>query len=218
MDKSKNLNCYRFYLEKLKISLENYNLEMYTFNKSIYTNNKIIKEKIMADDKKGMLRHVDVLGRVVIPREVRKAMRINYGDLMEFYACSNQQVIMRKFHLLREITDLINSLIRVVRLGRDCDIFVLDTEKVVCKNGEKDVPSGNLNKNITDILNNRNEKIILETLNLTDDLILNKQSIIIPIIAGGDLLGGVIVNADNVENFKAIGKEIANFLSEYFSA
>ena len=106
---------------------------MYSFNKTIYTNNKILREKYMADDKKGMLRHVDVLGRVVIPREVRKALRINYGDLMEFCACSNQQVVMRKFHLIREIADLAISLVSLAQIGRQCDIYIMDTEKVVCK-------------------------------------------------------------------------------------
>ena len=106
----------------------------------------------MADDKKGMLRHVDVLGRVVIPREVRKALHINYGDLMEFCACSNQQVIIRKYHLIREISSLADSLIRVVRLGRDCDIFVIDMEQVVCKNGEKNITQSKLNNEVIEIL------------------------------------------------------------------
>ncbi len=172
----------------------------------------------MADDKKGMLRHVDVLGRVVIPREVRKAMRINYGDLMEFYACSNQQVIMRKYHLLREITDLVNSLIKVVRVGRDCDIYVLDTEKLISKNGDKEIPTGALSKSIIEIMNNRSEKIITTSLNLTDSFMLEKQSVIIPILSSGDLLGSVLVNADDIERYLEIAREVANFLSEYFSA
>lgn len=175
----------------------------------------------MADDKKGMLRHVDVLGRVVIPREVRKALHINYGDLMEFCACSNQQVVIRKYHLIREISGLADSLIRVVRLGRNCDIFVIDMEQIVCKNGEKNIPQSKLNNEVIDILQNRNLKEITETTNfaLADGVSLKGSTLINPIISGGDLLGGVVVNAASLtDDLRDVCKELTNFFSNYFNA
>lgn len=172
----------------------------------------------MADEKKGMLRHVDVLGRVVIPREVRKALRINYGDLMEFSACSNQQVVMRKFHLIREIAPLADSIVKVAIAGRNCQIFVLDTEKVVCKNGKKDLPEGNLTQELQNILNNREAVDKTEKFNLTTDYILEEDCFIQPIVSGGDLLGGVIISSpDGIgESYRDIANNIADFLADYF--
>lgn len=170
----------------------------------------------MSDDKKGMLRHVDILGRVVIPREVRKALRINYGDLMEFCACSNQQVVMRKFHLIREISDLADSLIKLARLGRSCDIYILDTEKIVCKNGDKKIPEGDINKEVIEILNNRESKELSNFALVDNEFI--KNAYVFPIISGGDLIGGVIVSDAVInEDIIKVTKEIANFLSSYFS-
>ena len=174
----------------------------------------------MADDKKGMLRHVDVLGRVVIPREVRKALRINYGDLMEFCACSNQQVIIRKFHLMDEISDLANSLVRVVRLGRNCDVYILDTEKVVCKNGDKNINKPKLSANILEALQNRNEQILenLKNTNLAEGEKIRGEAIICPILSGGDLLGGVVVVSSKItDDLRSVCQELTNFFSTYFN-
>lgn len=171
----------------------------------------------MSDDKKGMLRHVDVLGRVVIPREVRKTLRINYGDLMEFCACSNQQVVMRKFHLIREIAGLANLIINVAIIGRDCDVLVVDTEKVVCFNNKKELPSKDITPNLVEILNARKSVIMKNEFKVTDDCILHNSSSIRPIISGGDLLGGVIVSAKDIETYDEMAKAITEFLAEYFS-
>ncbi len=171
-----------------------------------------------SDDKKGMLRHVDILGRVVIPREVRKALHINYGDLMEFSACSDKQVVMRKFHLIREIAGLADSIVKVALMGRNCDIFVVDTEKVVCKNGKKDLPTGDVTPELQDILNKREAVTQQAGFQLTQDVKLENDCFIQPIVSGGDLLGGVVVSSaeDINETYNNIAKVIANFIADYF--
>ena len=188
---------------------------MYSFNKTIYTNNKILREKYMADDKKGMLRHVDVLGRVVIPREVRKALRINYGDLMEFCACSNQQVVMRKFHLIREIADLAISLVSLAQIGRQCDIYIMDTEKVVCKNTRKQTTQNELVKDMINLLNNRKEQALKE-IYVTETQKIN-NGYFLPIISRGDLIGGVLISGETLgDDLIQVGKGLTKFLSDYF--
>ena len=171
-----------------------------------------------SDDKKGMLRHVDILGRVVIPREVRKALHINYGDLMEFSACSDKQVVMRKFHLIREIAGLADSIVKVALLGRNCEILVIDTEKVVCRNGKKDLPQGDVTPELQEILNNREAVDRQSGFQVTTDLKLEKDCFIQSIVSGGDLLGGVIIaNNDGIsETHRDIADAIANFIADYF--
>ena len=98
--------------------------------------------------------------------------------------------------------------------------FFTDNDHYVTsvKNGDKEIPTGALSKSIIEIMNNRSEKIITTSLNLTDSFMLEKQSVIIPILSSGDLLGSVLVNADDIERYLEIAREVANFLSEYFSA
>ena len=44
----------------------------------------------------GMIRHIDELGRIVIPKEMRRKMDIESGDEIEFYA-EDDRIILRKY-------------------------------------------------------------------------------------------------------------------------
>ena len=63
----------------------------------------------MEDGQKGLYRRVDVLGRVVIPKEVRKLLRINYGDVLEF-KLQQGSVLMKKHTALIDIVDLLEPI------------------------------------------------------------------------------------------------------------
>lgn len=169
----------------------------------------------MSDDKKGMLRHVDVLGRVVIPREVRKALRINYGDLMEFCACSNKQVVMRKFHLIREIVPLASQIVKIAKVNNDCDIAILDTEKVVCYNGETQDDFGIIYDEIRSLIENRQPQVLNNT-TLSAVIEIAGECAFQPILCDGDVLGAVVVRAEEIEDSQRLSRLIAEFLANYF--
>lgn len=46
----------------------------------------------------GMVRRIDDLGRVVIPKEIRQAMRIKEGDPLEIFADRNNGVVLKKYN------------------------------------------------------------------------------------------------------------------------
>ncbi len=171
----------------------------------------------MSDDKKGMLRHVDVLGRVVIPREVRKALHINYGDLMEFCVSSNKQVIMRKFHLIREIVPMVSQIVKVARVNSTCDIAILDTEKVVCCNGETLKDLGAINDEIRLKIESRRPQI-LNDLTLSSEIKIAGECVFQPILCDGDVLGAVVVGGADLEEIQQKSRLIAEFLANYFGA
>lgn len=168
----------------------------------------------MSENKKGMLRHVDILGRVVIPREVRKTLRIKYGDLMEFCAYDSRQVIMRKFHLIGEIAPLVGKIVELARIGAECDIAILDTEKVVCWNGDTSGELGEIDDEIRQLMDNRRaivqRDLHLGTRNLEGD------SYFQPILCQGDLLGAVVVRAGDEQTMQKVAHLIAEFLASYF--
>ena len=51
----------------------------------------------------GIIRRVDDLGRVVIPKEIRRAMRIKEGDPLEIVAVDNGIVCFRKYETEKEV-------------------------------------------------------------------------------------------------------------------
>ena len=46
----------------------------------------------------GIVRRIDDLGRVVIPKELRRMMRINEGDPLEIFTTNEGQIIFQKYH------------------------------------------------------------------------------------------------------------------------
>ena len=58
----------------------------------------------------GMVRKIDDLGRIVIPKEVRRTLRINKGDPLELFVDTNGNIVFKKYSLIGELSKLIKSL------------------------------------------------------------------------------------------------------------
>ena len=50
----------------------------------------------------GIVRRIDDLGRVVIPKEIRRVLRIREGDPLEIYTSSSGEVILKKYSPINE--------------------------------------------------------------------------------------------------------------------
>ena len=48
----------------------------------------------------GIVRRIDDLGRVVIPKEIRRTLRIREGDPLEIYTDKDGEVIFKKYSML----------------------------------------------------------------------------------------------------------------------
>ncbi len=85
----------------------------------------------------GVVRRIDELGRIVIPKELRKNLRINEGENIEIYMDDNENIILKKFSSLKKISDLafyvVNSINQITKLN--CLIF--DSDSVVAYSGVK---------------------------------------------------------------------------------
>ena len=53
----------------------------------------------------GIVRRIDDLGRVVIPKEIRRTMRIREGDPLEIYTSSNGEVVFKKYSPMGEVLE-----------------------------------------------------------------------------------------------------------------
>ena len=55
----------------------------------------------------GILRKVDELGRIVIPKEIRKNFRIREGDPLEIYVEKNGEILLKKYAPIGSMLDTI---------------------------------------------------------------------------------------------------------------
>ncbi|MBQ3432314.1 MAG: AbrB/MazE/SpoVT family DNA-binding domain-containing protein [Clostridia bacterium] len=145
----------------------------------------------------GIVRRIDDLGRVVIPKEIRKTLRLRDGDALEIFTDADGEVIFKKYSPIGEISAFAAQYAEAMNLHAGVPVIISDNDKVVASSGiaKKEVANKSISKEIETLLEQRraftseSEK---ETLYPIEGLE-RKASIVYPIIAAGDAVGSVIV-------------------------
>lgn len=83
----------------------------------------------------GIVRRIDDLGRVVIPKEIRRTMRIREGDPLEIYTGSDGDVIFKKYSPIEELSDLAESCAEVIAKIGSAPVAICDRERIVAVSG-----------------------------------------------------------------------------------
>lgn len=150
----------------------------------------------------GIVRRIDELGRVVIPKEIRRTLRIREGDPLEIFTDHDGEVVLKKYSPIGEIAtiakDYTDSLYRV--LGHVA--LISDRDAVVSASGanKREYVEKPLSQEVDNIIQARQ----MQTLNLSsgmkmipvtnDDRAENYSAqIIAPILADGEIIGSLIL-------------------------
>ena len=85
----------------------------------------------------GVVRRIDDLGRIVIPKELRRTMRIKEGDSLEIFIDGSDKVILRKYSPVQNIHDIVEEFVSGIYESNKVDIIITDSDKDVVKRYEK---------------------------------------------------------------------------------
>ena len=143
----------------------------------------------------GVVRRIDDLGRIVIPKEIRRNLRIRDGESLEIFVDGNN-IVLKKFSIMRNVdlyaSNLVDSLYSLVKKS----VVITDGDSVIaCSSNVKEL----LNKSISDKMSLciKRRESILERYNkdlvITDDFSIDSKYVINSIIANGDSVGLVII-------------------------
>ena len=75
----------------------------------------------------GIVRRIDDLGRVVIPKEIRRTMRIREGDPLEIFTDRDGEVIFKKYSPIGELTSFASQYVDT--LNKICSMSVVVTDR-----------------------------------------------------------------------------------------
>ncbi len=146
----------------------------------------------------GITRRIDSLGRIVIPKEIRKVLRINDGELLELY--SNEDLIfIRKHKVIKQEDLFLYNYVKEISKILNCDVLLTDKESVVFSSNSLYTGKKLLNKD---------NKIL-------SNLILNNNLVISNVIPNGDLVGYLIFDKIKEED-KILINNFSNIINKYF--
>ena len=83
----------------------------------------------------GIVRRIDDLGRVVIPKEIRRTMHIRVGDPLEIYTARDGELIFKKYSPISELSDFANHICDSMRKSTDCIAAVCDRDTIIAVSG-----------------------------------------------------------------------------------
>lgn len=145
----------------------------------------------------GIVRRIDDLGRVVIPKEIRRTMRIREGDPLEIYTSREGEVIFKKYSLLGGVEDFAAELCETMSrsTGSVCAVTDRDTVIAVAGGSKRELMGTRITPELEQIMESR--KIYQYTgegqpLQVTEGIDSLLTTVAAPILAEGDLLGLVL--------------------------
>ncbi|MDA1478214.1 stage V sporulation protein T [Bacillus changyiensis] len=145
----------------------------------------------------GIVRRIDDLGRVVIPKEIRRTLRIREGDPLEIFVDRDGEVILKKYSPISELGDFAREYADALYDSMGHSVLICDRDVFIAVSGssKKDY----MNKSIGDIVEKTMEQrnSVLEenkTIQLIDGIEEEVNSYTIgPIVANGDPIGAVVI-------------------------
>ncbi len=166
----------------------------------------------------GVIRRIDDLGRIVIPKEIRKNLRINDNESMEIYIYNDENIILKKHSLLKKIEDFAQKFIDSMNVFIKHNIIITDRNEVIAVSNN--LKKGYLHKPISEKLQNsilRRENILekyKKEIELIPNKIENATFSISSIVANSDVVGLVIIFSSD-EEISTLEEKITNIASQF---
>ena len=141
----------------------------------------------------GIVRRIDDLGRVVIPKEIRRTMRIREGDPLEIYTDRDGEVIFKKYSPIGELHAFASEYAETLQKTAGLPIFICDRDAIITVAGasKREYMDRKISKALEEIIETRSLYVRgagKETISLTDDGA-HYVSAAMPIISEGDIIG-----------------------------
>ena len=144
----------------------------------------------------GIVRRIDDLGRIVIPKEIRKNFRINDGENIEIFI-DGDNIVLRKYSVLNKIENYADKFAEAIYSFLKYNIIITDTDSILACSGP--LKKEYLNKPISEYLSNciRRREILHEKytkdISLIDGKSVQGTYCLSTIISAGDAVGLVLI-------------------------
>lgn len=167
----------------------------------------------------GIIRRIDDLGRIVIPKEIRKNLRIKEGDNLEIFV-ENEEIILKKYSMMNKINDLAQELTDAIYTFTKHNIFITDTDMVIAASGN--LRKKYMNKSISNFIEKsikRRDKLLenhFKELNFVNEENIECSYILSTILANGEAVGMIIIISED-EKLGDVEMQLASIVSSFMT-
>ncbi|SHG43387.1 transcriptional regulator, AbrB family [Thermosyntropha lipolytica DSM 11003] len=153
----------------------------------------------------GIVRRIDDLGRVVIPKEIRRTLRIREGDPLEIFVDREGEVILKKYSPIGELGDFAKEYVDSLHETTGHIAMIADRDVIIAVAGanKREFMGKPVGKAVERALEERRTLLMKEIENPDDENVhivqtddreyTIKTQVIAPIISQGDPIGAVII-------------------------
>lgn len=170
----------------------------------------------------GMVRRIDDLGRVVIPKEIRRTMRIREGDPLEIFTDKEGELIFKKYSPIGELSDFAGQICESIKKATDAIAAVCDRETIIAVAGgaKRELMDKPVSRQLADIMEKRNVYmgggVAMPAAEGEEKY---RVSVAAPVTAEGDVMGCVLFidGKDTVscgELERKLAETVASFLGK----
>lgn len=147
----------------------------------------------------GIVRRIDSLGRIVIPMEIRRTLRIRENDALEIFTDREGEIIFKKYSPIADLEEFAQEYADSLFESTGHMALIADRDEIIAVAGgpKKQFMRKPLSPEIEKLIEERQTYISNDSNNpITDDYAVPHQ-VVSPIIHGGDLVGAVMLLSED---------------------
>lgn len=165
----------------------------------------------------GIVRRIDDLGRVVIPKEIRRTLRIREGDPLEIFTDRDGGVILKKYSPIEELSEFSREYSEALHQTIGHIVMICDKDTIISVSGgsKKEYGDKKISNEVDKIMEMRKAVNLDKTAQPIipiwegEDSTEYKSQVVAPIIAEGDTVGAVIIATKEDVKFGEVELKLA---------
>lgn len=173
----------------------------------------------------GVVRRIDDLGRVVIPKEIRRTLRIKEGDPLEIFTDKEGEVILKKYSPIGELSEFAAEYAETLTKTTGHIACITDKDTVIAVSGisKKDLIEQDISNELEQVLEDKEQYISKDNDNLALPITKNdtkekryNAQVIYPIISEGNTIGSVILlSKDSKTKMTEVEQKVAQSAASF---
>lgn len=147
----------------------------------------------------GIVRRIDDLGRVVVPKEIRRTLRIREGDPLEIFTDREGEIILKKYSPISELGAFAKQYAEAIASTTGTIVAIADRDMYIALAGtaKKDLLAKSVSKELEALMTERETLVASKGERTYIPISLDEeeyeQQVIAPIISEGDVIGAVLI-------------------------